>query len=199
MSTLFADTLKKLRTEKKISQNQLAKNMIVNKSTVCRWENGSRLPDASMIIRLSKILDTDVNTLMYAASSIVDSPKIILVDDNKVLLNDSLSVLEEVIPNATIKSFIWPKDAIEYAQMNQVALAILDIELGTASGLDLCHTLLEINPHTNVVYLTAYPNYSLDAWNTEASGFMVKPLTPEILHRQLRKLRYPFLPVGEDT
>jgi DNA-binding response OmpR family regulator len=40
-------------------------------------------------------------------------------------------------------------EAIEYAKMNRVALAVLDIELGTASGLDLCRRLLEINSCTN--------------------------------------------------
>ena len=40
------------------------------------------------------------------------------------------------MPNATITGFIWPLEAIEYAKINRIALAILDIELGTASGLD---------------------------------------------------------------
>ena len=120
-----------------------------------------------------------------------------MVDDSRVILSDGLAVLEEVMPNATITGFIWPQEAIEYAKVKRVALAILDIELGTASGLDLCRTLLEINPRTNVVYLTAYPDYSLDAWDTEASGFMVKPLTPEGVRRQLHKLRYPFSTGGE--
>ena len=114
-----------------------------------------------------------------------------MVDDSRVLLADGLSVLEEVLPNATITGFIWPEEAIEFAKSNPVALAILDIELGTASGLDLCHTLMEVNPRTNVVYLTAYPDYSLDAWDTEACGFIVKPLTPENVLKQLDKLRYP--------
>ena len=64
--------------------------------------------------------------------------------------------------------------------------------MGTTSGLDLCRTLLEINPRTNVVFLTAYPTYALDAWQTEASGFMVKPLTAEGVREQLTKLRFPF-------
>ncbi|MBR3164969.1 MAG: response regulator receiver protein, partial [Lachnospiraceae bacterium] len=64
--------------------------------------------------------------------------------------------------------------------------------MGTASGLNLCKTLLEINPCTKVVYLTAYPDYSLEAWDTGACGFMVKPLTLESACRQLRKLRFPF-------
>ncbi|MBQ5510791.1 MAG: response regulator, partial [Prevotella sp.] len=70
-----------------------------------------------------------------------------------------------------------------------VALAILDIELGNASGFDLCRTLLEINPRTNIVFLTAYADYSLDAWDTEASGFLLKPLTPDGVRQQLKKLR----------
>ena len=71
--------------------------------------------------------------------------------------------------------------------------------MGTASGLDLCRTLLEINPRTNIVFLTAYPDYSLDAWKTEASGFMVKPLTPEGVKEQLKKLRYPFRAGGAEA
>jgi DNA-binding LytR/AlgR family response regulator len=75
---------------------------------------------------------------------------------------------------------------------------VLDIELGTASGLELCRRLLEINPCTNVVFLTAYADYSLDAWKTEASGFMLKPLTTEGVREQLKKLRYPFWTGGAD-
>ena len=195
MNTLFAETLKKLRKEKGLSQVQLGKQMFVNNSTVARWENGTRLPDAAMIARLSRVLDVDVSTLFTMAAKSDESPNIIMVDDNKVLLTDGLSVLEEVMPNATITGFIWPQEAVEYAKANPVALAILDIELGSASGLDLCHTLQEINPRTNVVYLTAHPDYSLDAWDTEACGFMVKPLTSDGIRKQLGKLRYP-LPMG---
>ena len=195
MNTLFAETMKKLRKEKGLSQVQLGKQMFVNNSTVARWENGTRLPDAAMIARLSRVLDVDVSTLFTMVAKSDESPNIIMVDDNKVLLTDGLSVLEEVMPNATITGFIWPQEAVEYAKANPVALAILDIELGSASGLDLCHTLQEINPRTNVVYLTAYPDYSLDAWDTEACGFMVKPLTSDGIRKQLGKLRYP-LPMG---
>ena len=118
-------------------------------------------------------------------------PQIIIVDENKAILSDSLTVLDEVMPSAAIRGFIWPQQAIEYARLNPVALAVLDIELGTASGLDLCRTLIEINPRTNVVYLTAFPDYALPAWESKACGFIVKPLTPEKVRLQLEKLRYP--------
>ena len=50
------------------SQFQLATRMFVNSSTITRWENGSRLPDAAMITRLARVLGTDVRTLLYAAA-----------------------------------------------------------------------------------------------------------------------------------
>ena len=192
MNALFAENLRKLREAKGLSQMQLGNQLFVNHSTVARWENGTRLPDAAMIPRLAACLGVDANTLFRLAAESDESPNVILVDDSKVILSDGLAVLEEVLPNATIAGFIWPQEAIEYAKTNRVALAILDIELGTASGLDLSRTLREINPRTNVVFLTAYPDYALDAWKTEASGFLVKPLTAESVKAELEKLRYPF-------
>ena len=136
--------------------------------------------------------------LFRSAARTDESPNIIIVDDNKAILSYNLLILEETAPNAVITGFNWPQKAIEYVKENRVDLAILDIELGTASGLDLCRTLLEISPFTRVVYLTAYPDYSLEAWDTDACGFMVKPLSPEQVRRQLKKLRYPFSAGGGD-
>ncbi|MBR2209368.1 MAG: response regulator [Synergistaceae bacterium] len=196
MNSLFAKTLRRLREEKGLSQKQLGQQVFVTHSTVARWENASRLPDAMMIVRLAKCFDVDVNRLFQLAAQSEESPNVIIVDDSKVILSDALTVLGETMPYANITGFIWPLEAVEYAKKNRVALAILDIELGTASGLDLCNTLLEINPRTNIIFLTAYADYSLDAWKTEASGFMLKPLVAEDVKEQLKKLRYPFFTWG---
>ena len=199
MNTLFAETLRNLRTKKGLSQNQLARLMFVNNTTISKWENGIHLPDVAMITRLAQILEVDIGTLFSIASESDESPNIIMVEDNKPILNYSLQILEEVVPNAMIAGFNKPKMAIEYAKANRIDLAILDIELGTASGLDLCRSLLEINPSTHVVYLTAYPDYSLDAWDTGACGFLVKPLTSESVRRKLKMLRFPFAMGGSDA
>lgn len=191
MNAIFAETLKKLRAESGLSQRELAEQMYVTRSTVARWESGSRLPDAVMMSRLAQCLDVDVSTLLSAAAISDESPNVIMVDDRKIILTGGLPVLEEVMPNATVVGFTRPAEAVEFARGNRIALAFLDIELGKTSGLDLCRTLLEINPRTNVVFLTAYAEYSLDAWDTGASGFMVKPITPEGVREQIGRLRYP--------
>ena len=189
---LFSKALKRLRTERGISQTQLAEQLFVTRSAINRWESGSRLPDNVMIARLSKALDVDINILLNATVDSNETPNVILVDDNKIILKGGLPILEEALPNAMIVGFTRPSEAIEYAKANRIALAFLDIELGKTSGLDLCRTLLEINPRTNVVYLTAYIGYAFDAWSTGACGFLRKPLTPEAVKDQLTQLRYPF-------
>lgn len=197
MNALFAETLRNLRAERELSQRELASQVYVTRSTIARWENGSRLPDAVMMSRLATCLGVDVNTLLSAAATGDGSPNVIMVDDRKVILTGGLPVLEEVMPGATVAGFTRPSEAIEYARANRVDLAFLDIELGNASGLDLCRALLGVNPRTNVVFLTAYAEYSLDAWGTGASGFMVKPITPEGVREQLGRLRYPLSGASE--
>ncbi len=199
MNQHFSETLKKLRTKCELSQQALAEKMYVTKATVSRWESGFRLPDAIMITRLSQILDVDVNVLLSAAAESDECPNVILVDDRKLILTGGLQVLEKVMPNATVTGFTEADEAIEYAKANRVVLAFLDIELRETTGLELCRALLDINPRTNVVYLTAYSNYALDAWSTGASGFMLKPITPEGVREQLEKLRYPFFLGGDNV
>ena len=199
MSMVFANNLKKLRTEKGLSQRELAEQLYVTRTSVNRWECGNRLPDAKMITRLSEVLDVDVNILLNAAAQSDENPIVIIVDDNKVIINGGLPIIEEVIPNAIVTGFTKPSEAVEYAKANRVALAFLDIEMGSVSGLDVCRELIKANPRTNVIYLTAYSEYSIDAWKTGASGFMLKPITPEGILEQLSVLRYPFLTGGDES
>ncbi len=139
----------------------------------------------------------DDNTLLSAAAERDEDPNVIMVDDTRIVLTGGLPILEAAMPGAAVTGFTRPSEAVEFARANPVALAFLDIELGKTSGLDLCRTLLEINPRTNVVFLTAYAEYSFDAWSTGASGFMLKPITPEGVREQLRHLRHPFWTGGD--
>ena len=191
MNQTFAETIRQLRTERGLSQAQIAEQMYVTRSTVARWETGSRMPDAVIIARLAKCLGTNTEYLFGLLSDRDDTPNIIMVDDETIILAGGLVILEEVFPNANISGFTRPSEAISYAQQNPVSLAFLDVEMGKHNGLELCGELQRINPRTNVIIVTAYMDYSLKAWKTGAAGYILKPITAEEIRDQLPRLRYP--------
>ena len=197
MNKNFAEALKRLRTLKNISQRELAEKIFVTRSTIAKWENGYNLPDAFMIERICKVLDSNEHDLIKILLEGDDELNVIILDDRKIIVKGSLHVIEEVLPNSNIVGFTQPSEALNFAKKNKISLAFLDIELGKSNGLDLCKKFLEINPRTNIIFLTAYVEYSFEAWSTGASGYLLKPITAQSLRAQLKNLRYPLLAEGE--
>ena len=192
MNSSFAETLKKIRTDMGLSQQQLAEKLFVDRSSVAHWENGRRVPNAIMINRIAKIFNVDVGTLLNSVAGTSDGTiNIIVVDDEKIILSCEVETLEQTIPEASITGFTHPNEALAYARTNNVKIAFTDIEMIKMNGIDFCKELLSVSPNTNVIFLTAYPDYSIDAWSTGASGFMLKPISEESIHKQLALLRYP--------
>ena len=190
MEKSISENLKQLRLQKGISQRELADKLNVDRSTITHWENGDRTPSYSDLSTLAKLLDTEVSAIINAAPS-DERDVIILVDDEEIALKGAMSVLLNVAPNAEIRGFSRISDAIEYVKQNKVTVAFLDIEIGNNSGLKLSETLHEISPDTKLIFLTAFPNYALSAWSTDAISFILKPLKEDSAKKILEKVLKP--------
>ena len=191
MPPSFSEQLKRIREEKGWSQQQLAQKVYVTRSSVARWENGTRVPDLTLLARLATCLGVEAGELMPKDAEISRVLRAIVVDDEPLILKGSLGTLYSTMPEAEIVGFTKPSEAINYVQDNVVNLAFLDIEMGKTNGFELCEKLLEINPSIKVAFLTGYPDYALKAWNTGARGFLVKPLEPAAVLELLDRLRIP--------
>ena len=191
MANHFGNTMSRIRAERGLSQQELADQLHVTRSAVANWEAGHRMPAASMILQIAQLLDVDVAALLAAADEPREAPNVVLVDDSPIALEGMLPVLHEALPGASVVGLSRPAEALDYFETNPVAIAFLDIELGKVSGLDLCQELLQIQPSANVVYLTAYREYALDAWGTDACGYLLKPLEAKEIRKLIPKLRHP--------
>lgn len=187
----FGETLRRLREEKGLSQQQLADRLHVERSSVANWEAGRRVPNATLFSQIAKALGADAAILLSTAEISDETPNVLLVDDESIVLEGNLHILREALPGARVFGFTKPSQAVDFVQSHPAALVFLDIELGRVSGLELCRRLIRLNPRLNVVYLTAYREYSFDAWDTGACGFLLKPLDVETVRGQLLHLRYP--------
>ncbi len=64
MKNYFPDNLKFLRTQKGMTQDELAQKMDKDYSTIGKWELGQRNPIMSDIIKLSDIFNVSVQNLV---------------------------------------------------------------------------------------------------------------------------------------
>ena len=191
MTTSFGETLRRLRTEKGLSQQQLAVRLHMERPSVANWEAGRRMPDAATVYQIAEALSVDSSALLSAADDSGKAPNVLLVDDEPLIVTGGIPVLREAMPSANIIGFTKPSQALAFLRENPVALVFLDIELGRTSGLELCREMLRLRPRTNVIYLTAFREYAFDAWDTGACGYLLKPLETETVRAQLSRLRYP--------
>ncbi|HPR24345.1 MAG TPA: helix-turn-helix transcriptional regulator [Bacillota bacterium] len=56
--------LKKLRKEKRLTQEQLAEEFNVAGRTVSRWETGNNMPDLSLLVKIADYYDVDIREVI---------------------------------------------------------------------------------------------------------------------------------------
>ncbi len=65
------DILKNLREKNSLTQDQLARRVMVTRQAVSRWENGETQPNTETLKLLSKEFDVSINTLLGSPRQLV--------------------------------------------------------------------------------------------------------------------------------
>ena len=117
--------------------------------------------------------------------------RVLAVDDESAMLERLTDCIREVIPYAETAAFQKPSDACAWSEENSADIAFLDIQMRGMNGIELGAKLRERMPHLNIIYITAYAEHALDAWNLNASGYLLKPVDPVEMKKAVENLRYP--------
>lgn len=59
--------IKSIRQAKGMTQDAMAEALFVTRQTVSNYENGRSRPDLDMLLRISEVLETDINTIIYGS------------------------------------------------------------------------------------------------------------------------------------
>ena len=119
--------------------------------------------------------------------------RIIAVDDEKIALEALSNALKAIVTDDDVVTFRYPEDALEYAKENLCDIAFLDIEMAGMTGVELAEELKKYNSEINIVFCTGYGNYRDAAFELHASGYLMKPITPEKVKCELENLRRPIV------
>ncbi len=118
---------------------------------------------------------------------------LIAVDDEKLALQQIMRILEEMFPEDCIKGFTDQDEALEYtkklAEKNEVLeFAFLDIEMYGMSGIELARQFKEIVPAVKILFVTGHDNYALEAFRLHARGYILKPVTRELIEEEMQNI-----------
>lgn len=124
--------------------------------------------------------------------------QVIAVDDEQNALNRFERLISQDNRLTLLSTFTKPAEALEYVKSNHVDIAFLDIEMPGMTGLELAEALMDCNPYIEIVFVTAYNQYALEAFRAHATGYLLKPLSREdftaqidIMEKKLAKVHTP--------
>ena len=113
--------------------------------------------------------------------------KAIIVDDEKELRTYLKSMLAETWPQLEIcGEAINGKEALKMVDAFAPDIAFLDIKMPGLSGLDIARNIAGI---CRIVFITAYDQYAVEAFEREAVDYLVKPVTKERLLQTINRLK----------
>ncbi len=112
----------------------------------------------------------------------------VLVDDEQSTLQTLERQLNELFPHMEIRqSFHRPEDALRFLResANQPDIVFLDVQMPRMDGLELLAQLGEIR--FQLIFVTAHPQYALDAIKHSAVDYILKPIDPDDLQAAVQK------------
>ncbi|MFA6076312.1 MAG: response regulator [Negativicutes bacterium] len=116
--------------------------------------------------------------------------RVILVDDESMLLKDLARKLGENAEVDIVEQFTRPLEAYKWFESgNTVDAAFLDISMPEMNGLTLAENIISLAPATQIVFVTAYNEYAIKAFELNAIDYLLKPVNRERLAKTVLRLR----------
>ncbi|RKG36761.1 LytR/AlgR family response regulator transcription factor [Acinetobacter rongchengensis] len=109
----------------------------------------------------------------------------ILVCDDEPLAVERLSRLVSQLGHHVIATAQHGKQALDMVQQFEPDVVLLDIQMPEMDGLTCAQHLAHFNPMPAIVFCTAYDEHALQAIQSQAKGYLLKPIAKEDLEAVL--------------
>jgi len=114
--------------------------------------------------------------------------KILIADDEPLARLRLQRLVEDISPEhvvyATASNGL---EAVEQCLKQQPDLALLDIRMPTMDGLQAANEIAKAHPATHIVFVTAYDEHALEAFDKNAIDYLLKPVKQARLQQAIDK------------
>jgi len=116
-------------------------------------------------------------------------PSAVIAEDEALLREDLVSQLARAWPELAVTACEDGGTALEAIEAVKPDVAFLDIRMPGLTGLEVAAAAAELSPATQVVFVTAYNQYAIDAFERGAVDYVLKPIEPERLAATVKRLK----------
>ncbi len=117
--------------------------------------------------------------------------KVLAVDDKPMPRRALVSAVREADPDAEVTACASAEEVLALSDLGSYQVAFIDIDMPGKNGIQLARELKVLQPTLNIVFATGYGEYMADAFELHSSGYLMKPITPDKVRKELEDLRHP--------
>ena len=111
----------------------------------------------------------------------------LIADDERLMREQLAGRLAVAWPELEIVALaVNGKDAVKLADETKPQIAFLDIRMPGLSGIEVA---AQLDENIHIVFVTAYDEYAIDAFDRGAIDYLLKPVDPERLARTVARLK----------
>lgn len=114
--------------------------------------------------------------------------KIAAVDDELHVLERFERIALEVNEVVLCGLFETGEALINYMNEQPLDAVFLDIEMPNVNGLQLSQQILNINESTDIVFVTAFNQFAVEAFELQAIDYILKPMTEERFRKTINRI-----------
>ncbi|TQV70774.1 response regulator transcription factor [Exilibacterium tricleocarpae] len=114
---------------------------------------------------------------------------VLIVDDEPLARDRLIRMVEKIDHCRVVAQAGTTERALQAVREHDPDVVLLDVRMPGADGLSAAADLAELDDPPAIIFCTAYDEYALDAFDTEAVGYLLKPVKQEQLETALTRAR----------
>lgn len=115
--------------------------------------------------------------------------KCVVAEDEALLRDDLIASLREAWPGLEVIACDDGGSALEAIAEHRPEVAFLDIRMPGLTGLEVASAASQASPKTHIVFVTAYNQYAIEAFDRGAVDYLLKPVAHERLVETVKRVQ----------
>lgn len=115
--------------------------------------------------------------------------RVVLIDDEQIALDVLEFQLLDLEGIVVAGKFTNPMQALAEIEKMEVDVVFLDMEMPQIHGLSFAERLISAASNLEIVFVTAHPQFALEAFEVNAIDYLLKPVIPTRLKKTIYRLQ----------